>query len=331
MAVPTPTQDQIGTALRGFLLNILPPGVDVIRGLDNRVPEPRCEDFVVATAINRTRLSTNVDSMSDCAFTGSIAAPVPTQATATIVGSITAGVLTLTDLSAGTAPKVGQIIVGVGIPEGVYIVSINQADNGEIIGYVLSVPTLTVIPEAMMVYLPSPSIMTVTVLTLGSIAVGATIFGPSVPANVSVLPYGTAGATGTGGLGTYAVTPCIVVSSGLLAAGSQTLTESTELVFQLDVHGQNSADNTAVINAAFRDEYAFDWFAENAPAGVTPLLADDARQIPFISGENQYETRYIIDCHLQAIQSITFPLQFASVLDVDVISVDAAYPAYPPP
>ena len=327
MAVPTPTQDQIGTALRGFLLTILPAGVPVIRGQDNMVPEPREGDFVIFTPIIRTRLSTNVDSTSDCAFTGSIAAPVPTQATATIVGSITAGVLTLTDLSAGTAPKVGQIIVGVGIPEGVYIVSINQADNGEIIGYVLSVPTLTVVPEAMTVYLPSPSIMTVTLMELGSIIAGATIFGPAaVPVNVAVLPYGTAGTTGTGGLGTYAVTPCVAVSSGLLAAGSQTLTESTELVFQLDIHGPNSADNTAVINAAFRDEYSFDWFAENAPAGVTPLLADDARQIPFISGENQYETRYIIDCHLQAIQSITFPLQFASVLDVDVISVQATYP-----
>lgn len=61
----TPTQDQIQVVLRNFLLGILPSGVEVFQGQDNRVPEPQGEDFVVMTAIRRERIETNVDIYND--------------------------------------------------------------------------------------------------------------------------------------------------------------------------------------------------------------------------------------------------------------------------
>lgn len=47
--------------VRQFLLFILPTGTEVIQGQANRVPEPLVNDFVVMTAMEMTRLATNVD------------------------------------------------------------------------------------------------------------------------------------------------------------------------------------------------------------------------------------------------------------------------------
>jgi hypothetical protein len=56
------TETQILTALRGFLLSVLPAPVTVVRGLVNRTPEPSGTDFCVMTPILRERLETNIDS-----------------------------------------------------------------------------------------------------------------------------------------------------------------------------------------------------------------------------------------------------------------------------
>lgn len=54
-----PTKDDIFTGLRTMLLAMLPMGVEVIQGQDNRVPEPKGDDFVVMTETGSSRLSTN--------------------------------------------------------------------------------------------------------------------------------------------------------------------------------------------------------------------------------------------------------------------------------
>lgn len=58
------TEVQIVTAMRTFLLDVLPDGVEVVRGQQNLVGEPDGADFVVMTPAVRTRVSTNVDSWS---------------------------------------------------------------------------------------------------------------------------------------------------------------------------------------------------------------------------------------------------------------------------
>jgi hypothetical protein len=56
------TEDAMLTALRGFLLDILPPGVEVFQAQNNRVPEPAGVDFIVMTPKSRVRQATNEDT-----------------------------------------------------------------------------------------------------------------------------------------------------------------------------------------------------------------------------------------------------------------------------
>ena len=59
------TGDLALMVLRAFLLGILPAGTEVVRGLDNRVPEPIGADFLVMTPVLRERIETNVDTYRD--------------------------------------------------------------------------------------------------------------------------------------------------------------------------------------------------------------------------------------------------------------------------
>jgi hypothetical protein len=59
------TEDQTYTAMRAFLLGLLPAGVEVIVGQDNRVAEPTASDFVVMTTMLQERIETNVVTYED--------------------------------------------------------------------------------------------------------------------------------------------------------------------------------------------------------------------------------------------------------------------------
>ena len=61
---PFPTQSNILSALRSFLLEVLPDGVDVVSGQPNRVPEPVGAEFVVMSPPNFKRLRTNDGELS---------------------------------------------------------------------------------------------------------------------------------------------------------------------------------------------------------------------------------------------------------------------------
>jgi hypothetical protein len=70
MTVPTisVTGSKVLAALRSFLLSVLPAGVEVIRGQDNRTPEPKGNDFIVMIPILRERLETNISTWTDGFF-----------------------------------------------------------------------------------------------------------------------------------------------------------------------------------------------------------------------------------------------------------------------
>jgi hypothetical protein len=166
--------------------------------------------------------------------------------------------------------------------------------------------------------------LTVTEIEQGAIAVGATVFGTGVAANTTVTAFGS----GSGGIGTYTVSPSQTVGSETLAAGSNDITQSADIVIRLNVHGDpandQSADNAQIISTLFRDEFATSFFAA-LDIGVSPLYADDPQQVPFENDQSQIEMRWIVDLHLQADQVVVVPQQFASAATVDVISVDATY------
>lgn len=98
-------QSSVLATMRSFLLSILPPPIEVVKGQDNRVPEPATLDFVVMTPMLQKRLSFNVDVFADCAFLASIN---------------TAGVLSITAMLHGTV-TVGNQLLGVGIPIPTYV------------------------------------------------------------------------------------------------------------------------------------------------------------------------------------------------------------------
>jgi hypothetical protein len=84
------SETAIFAALRGFLLENLPPATPVIRAYPNRVPEPKAPNFVLMSQATDRRISTNVDAPLDCAFIGTIVGNVLTVVTP-IFGTVTIG------------------------------------------------------------------------------------------------------------------------------------------------------------------------------------------------------------------------------------------------
>lgn len=107
--------------------------------------------------------------------------------------------------------------------------------------------------------------------------------------------------------------------------GAKNSEVSMQFRVQLDVHGPNAADNAATIVALFRDEYACVQFATVNP-DIQPLFCEDPRQMPFINGENQYEQRWMIEAFIEYDPVIQTPQDFASQVEVNVVSTDVAFP-----
>jgi hypothetical protein len=241
---PTPNQSGLQVALRAFLLSVLPSGVSVVEGQDNRVPEPVGSDFVVMTTIRRERIETNVDTFGDVKFTGAI----------------------------------------------------------------------------------SGTTLTVTGVTFGQLAIGNTVWGANIAAGTTITAFGS----GTGGVGTYTISPSQTVASQIMAAGVTNITQPTKVTVQLDFHSADvgdSSDMAQTVSTLFRDDYAVNFFVANGYANITPLHADDPRQVPFINAEQAYETRWIVDATLQVNQLLTPPQQYMDEVDVTFIPVDIEFPA----
>ena len=240
-----PSQPDLTTAIRTFLLAELPSGTEVVLGQINRVPEPASSNFVVMTPIRFDRLDTNLDESLDLKMTGSIA---------------------------GT--------------------------------------TLTV--------------TAVSPLSPGTIVVGSMIFGAGVAAGTRVISFGN----GTGGVGTYAISPTQTLGSQTLSAGRKAMTQAAQATVQLDFHSEDTTlagDMAQTIATLLRDEYGVAAFA-NQPSGVIPLLADDPRQMPFVNDQQQYEWRWVLEAKFQVNQQTSVPEEYADAVNVGLIEVDGRYP-----
>lgn len=120
--------------------------------------------------------------------------------------------------------------------------------------------------------------------------------------------------------------------------GNNTYTQSTQVVMQLDVHGPNASDNAEIITTMFRDGFATEFFANQTDSnfppgwtpvpGISPLFADNPKQIPFISGESQYEFRWVIEAEMQVDQVVTNVPQGSALAlgPVNIIDVQEQYP-----
>jgi len=120
-----PTQSDVTTALRAFMLNVLPSGTDIILGQGNLTAEPTAANFCIMTPIRLRRLSTNYDTNADAKFTGSIAAKVMTV-TAVQLGAIAAGA-TLSGVGVAALTTVTAQTGGTPGGAGTYTVSVSQS------------------------------------------------------------------------------------------------------------------------------------------------------------------------------------------------------------
>lgn len=240
---PVPNQYALNTALRSFLLSILPAAVEVIRGQVNKTPEPSSLDFVVFWPLLRERIETNTDTSADVRF----------------LGSINGTTLTVSSVSFGT--------IGTASP--------------------------------------------------------VTLFGTGVMSGTNIIKQlsGSVGAVGT-----YQLSQSQTVTLGVMAAGVEAILQPTKVLIQCDVHGPNSGDNAQIISTLFRDDYAVEAFEGLNLGDITPLYADDPKQVPFLNAEQQYEDRWVVEAFLQVNAVVTVPQQFADEVDVGLVDVDVVYP-----
>jgi hypothetical protein len=186
------------------------------------------------------------------------------------------------------------------------------------------------------------SVMTVSAIALGAIIPGTTLFGVNVAFGTFIVGQ----LTGLpGAAGTYAVSKSQTLTSQVLASGAMQLSQHAKITFQLDFHSDDTTagDFAQIVSNAFRDDYAVQFFAEQAMgtfgsafgpafnsaqnAWVAPLYADDPKQVPFVNDQNQYEWRWSLDCCLQVNQVYAPPQEFFDSAHANVISVSATFPA----
>jgi hypothetical protein len=88
----------------------------------------------------------------------------------------------------------------------------------------------------------------------------------------------------------------------------------TQIEVQIDFYGVSSGDYCKAIKAVWRSAYAPAQF----PAGIAPLYCTDGHQAPLVTGEEQYEDRWVITGSLQYNPVITVPQQSALTLATNI-------------
>jgi hypothetical protein len=107
--------------------------------------------------------------------------------------------------------------------------------------------------------------------------------------------------------------------------GTASIVMPTRETIQLDVHGLTSPNTAQIICALFRDPSTCDFFTALG-LNIQPLYAEDPKQIPFETAEQQYDVRWVVDVVLQINPIITQSQQFADELVVGVFSADVEFP-----
>jgi hypothetical protein len=138
------------------------------------------------------------------------------------------------------------------------------------------------------------------------------------PANRAAMPAGDF----------IALTP--IFSAGL-ATNVHSYTDTTKKVLrseqfavQVDCYGASSANRARTVALLFRDDVAVQSF-KSSGFDMVPLYAGDAKQMPIISGEEQYIERWTFECVMQLNPVITLTQETANTLEAGLINVDRVY------
>lgn len=107
-------------------------------------------------------------------------------------------------------------------------------------------------------------------------------------------------------------------------AGTMAYVMPRYLNLQLDFYGLSAGEMAGIAVTMIRSNYA----PERFPDGVEPLYCSDAMQAPLITGEKQYETRWICTLSVQYNSAITVEQEsFNEVGETLVNPVDVTIPA----
>jgi len=154
------------------------------------------------TNISPGAITSFVESTNTVTFTGSIA----NGTNVVFTGSITNSVLNVTSTPSGSGLAVGQIITGTGIAANTYIIS-NISGTGTSSTSSWTISNYQTVASGTIT--ATFTILTVTGTPSGTIQSGMAITGGTVSAGTSIIALGS----GSGGAGTYYVTPAQTVTS----------------------------------------------------------------------------------------------------------------------
>lgn len=101
------------------------------------------------------------------------------------------------------------------------------------------------------------------------------------------------------------------------------LKTSMERVMQIDCYGPLSPDWATIIANVWRSSSAVLFLKS---LFIAPLFCDDPTQVPFTSGEDQYEERWTLKLHLQYNPVVTLTQDFATTVKVTSTNVERVYP-----
>jgi hypothetical protein len=87
------------------------------------------------------------------------------------------------------------------------------------------------------------------------------------------------------------------------------------LTIQIDFYGESAGDWCAAVKTVWRTLYSVDQF----PFGMAPLYCDDGHEAPLITGEEQYERRWVLTASLQYNPIVVVPQQSANVISMNII------------
>jgi hypothetical protein len=304
----SPTQSNVFTAVRSFLLNVLPGGNAVFSG------------NITGTTLIVQNIQAGSINIGDPIYGPNVAAGTIVQAP----GTGTGGTGTYT-LSIAQTINLQIMATGVFVVQG----QVNRVSQSPSADYVVMWPlrrtrsstNTDTTGDAKFTGSISGTTLTITQVYRGSLAVGSNLFGVGIANGTKVIAFGT----GHGGVGTYSIAPTQTFASGIVSAGQGTYLQPVQIDMQLDVHGPNSAENAQIISTLWRDDYAY-WNFLASGYDVTPIAADDPQQVPFINDSEQYENRWIVTASVQANEIVTAPQQYADSVNVILIDVDPTYP-----
>lgn len=93
-----------------------------------------------------------------------------------------------------------------------------------------------------------------------------------------------------------------------------TITTPTKFDVQVSFFGPSAGDWCKAVKAVWRTPYAVSQF----PAGIAPLYCSDGIQAPLITGEEQYENKWILTGSLQYNPDVVVPQQSAITLKTNI-------------